>query len=136
MYSFAVVQHVTEIFSEILAVTRAKLKPGANALFHVVVEDAAWKYECDWMEDRSLKGKMKLRYGLNYFSRTKNQVLERLCEGDLVVKQCFCASEIAPELQDDIRDQHIFLVQKDAENFGAPMTDRTSNGRIAQRQVI
>lgn len=74
VYSFAVVQHLTdEIFAEVLANCRRKLRPGGRLLFHVQLLDEVWKSEEEWRSDRSLRGRLKYRYGLHCFGRSREK---------------------------------------------------------------
>jgi 2-polyprenyl-3-methyl-5-hydroxy-6-metoxy-1,4-benzoquinol methylase len=81
VYSFAVVQHVTdEIFELILENCQKKLKPGGILILHIQLQDEIWQTEKDWKEDRSIKGKIKYQYGLHCFGRTENEYVETVAK--------------------------------------------------------
>lgn len=74
VFSFAVIQHLTdEIFELVLVNCRRKLKKGGKIIFHIQLDDEIWKPEEDWKSDTSLKGKLKYKYGLHCFGRTKER---------------------------------------------------------------
>ena len=61
------------------------------------------------------KGKVKLKWGLNCFSRSKGQVLDLLRAAGFTTVEIMLAGNFAPSLQDDISGQHLFLVRKDVQ---------------------
>ncbi len=72
VYSFAVIQHLTdEVFEIVLDKCHQKLKNGAKIVFHIQLQDNVWKTEQDWKSDGSVTGKLKYKYGLHCFGRTK-----------------------------------------------------------------
>lgn len=74
IYSFAVIQHLTdEVFEIVLENCYKKLKSGGKLVLHIQLEDSVWKTEDDWKSDDSVKGKLKYRYGLHCFGRSSNQ---------------------------------------------------------------
>jgi cyclopropane fatty-acyl-phospholipid synthase-like methyltransferase len=77
VYSYAVVQHVTdEVLNIILANCRRKLKTGGKLLLHIQMPNEIWKSQKDWEKDNSLKGKLKYNYGLHCFGRTAEEYCE------------------------------------------------------------
>ncbi|MCW5959354.1 MAG: class I SAM-dependent methyltransferase [Pyrinomonadaceae bacterium] len=79
--SFAVIQHLTdEVFEIVLENCRKKLKQGGRLVFHVQLEDDVWKPEEEWKNDKSFYGKVKFKYGLHCFGRTRErhrEIVER-----------------------------------------------------------
>ena len=74
VFSFAVIQHLTdEVFGIVLENSRRKLKDGGKLLLHIQLTDDVWKTEDDWKRDTSLPGKIKYKYGLHCFGRTKEK---------------------------------------------------------------
>jgi SAM-dependent methyltransferase len=72
VYSFAVIQHLTdEVFEIVLDNCRQKLKNGATIVFHIQLQDGVWKTEEEWRSDESVTGKLKYKYGLHCFGRTR-----------------------------------------------------------------
>jgi SAM-dependent methyltransferase len=75
-YSFAVAQHLTdETFRSAMALLRRRLRPGGTLLVHFPLSDDRWHTEDDWTADTSVKGRAKLRFGLNCFGRSRDQVI-------------------------------------------------------------
>ena len=80
-YSIAVIQHLTDsVFEQVLKTIYSKIKDGGIILLHIVVEEPNWRTERDWQNDRTIKGRMKLNYGLNCFSRRKQAVIDMVRE--------------------------------------------------------
>lgn len=74
IYSFAVIQHITdEVFEIVLENCHQKLKKGGKLVLHIQLKDETWKTENEWKSDESLKGKIKYKYGLHCFGRTKER---------------------------------------------------------------
>jgi len=110
VYSFAVVQHVTnEVLRGILNEFRRVMKPGAKAVCHVVLDDAAgWKSESEWRADRSLKGRLKWEVGLHCFSRTRESLQEMIAATDLKLLQLVSIADLGVRLAgDDVERQHL-----------------------------
>ncbi|MEP6672096.1 MAG: class I SAM-dependent methyltransferase [Chthoniobacter sp.] len=113
VYSFAVIQHVTDaVFREILATMLRKLKPGGQLLIHIVLDDAHWRREEDWKGDRSVTGRLRLKYALNCFRRTAADVtgmLESAGCREIVIRPM---QEWCPEPFDDVCTQHLVSALK------------------------
>ncbi len=74
IYSVAVIQHLSnEIFDIVLKNCEAKLRKGGKLILHIQLTDDIWKLEQEWKDDTSIRGKMKLRYGLHCFGRTEQE---------------------------------------------------------------
>ncbi len=112
VYSFAVIQHVDDaVFTSILAELHRLAKPDAVVICHIVLQGAAnWKLEAEWKSDMSLKGRAKLRLGLNCFARVAEDATR------LITRAGFSAPDISKAsclgIQDDIEGQHLFLFRK------------------------
>lgn len=106
-YSFAVIQHVTdEVFEQILKNVRRVLKPQGQLAFHVVLQEQGWKAQSEWEADESVRGKIKLEYGLNCFSRSEEQfisMLERFGFSDIDIRP---VADLCSGNFDDICQQH------------------------------
>jgi cyclopropane fatty-acyl-phospholipid synthase-like methyltransferase len=72
IFSYAVVQHLSdEVLQSVLDTCNSKLKPGGRIMLHVQLDDPGWKTEKEWRDDNSIQGKLKLKYGLNCFARSR-----------------------------------------------------------------
>ena len=106
IYSIAVIQHVTdEVFIQILKNCSEKIKKNGKLLFHVQLEDSKWKTEKEWKSDVSVRGKIKLKYGLNCFSRTSGYFNESLSKFGFKVLSIRNVESICGENFDDICKQ-------------------------------
>ncbi len=108
VYSFAVIQHVTdEVFANILREIQRLLKPGANLVLHIVLEETGWRSQADWEADRSLRGRVKLSYGLNCFSRTEAMFRDALSTSGFENIKIRAIEDLCSENFDDICGQHL-----------------------------
>lgn len=88
IYSFAVIQHLTdEVFEIVLQNCNQKLKKNGELILHIQLEDDVWKTEDDWKSDDSLKGKLKYKYGLHCFGRTMEKHEELLKKHGFAIKK-------------------------------------------------
>jgi len=72
-YSIAVAQHLSDdVLRQVLGSLRTWLRPGGRLLMHVVLDAPGWRTEAEWRQDTSLTGRLRLRHGLNCFSRTED----------------------------------------------------------------
>ena len=103
VYSFAVIQHVAdEVFRQILTAMFAKLKTGGKVLIQVVLDEEHWKTEQDWKDDESLRGRVKLKYALNAFKRTEEDVRALLAAAGFRSIVFSPMQEFCPEKFDDV----------------------------------
>lgn len=103
VYSFAVVQHLTnDAFEILLENCRRKLKPGGQLLLHIQRTDSVWQTEEEVKTDKSLKGKVKYQYGLHCFGRSEQEHI------DIVSKHQF--DEIRIEKLEDFVQEYADLV--------------------------
>jgi len=108
IYSFAVVQHVTdEVFVKILREWRRILKPNGKVVCHVLLDDPEWKSEKEWRDDNSLKGKLKWRIALHCFKRKRRDVEERFDAAGFAVLGIIPVADFNLALEDDICKQHV-----------------------------
>jgi SAM-dependent methyltransferase len=114
-YSFAVVQHVrTEVLTDVLRLLAGKLRPGGILLLHFAIPgQQGWRTEAEWKADRSLAGRVKLRYGLNCFGRSVSE-MESLVSGcgfaDATVQSL--AGNLPVACDDDITQQHLLTARR------------------------
>jgi len=113
IYSFAVIQHVTDsIFGKILTTMLNKLKKGGKLLIHIVLEEDNWRMEQDWRRDMTLKGRLKWKYGLNCFKRSEERVREMLASAGFASIVIQPMKELCPEKFDDVCTQHLIRAVK------------------------
>lgn len=114
IYSIAVIQHLAnKVFEEVLSTWYEKLKPGGKALLHIVIEDPNWKSEEQWRADTSLQGKIKLKYGLNCFSRTSEYLYDVLPQKGFRILSLQRIEDICGEYFDDVCGQHLLIAEKE-----------------------
>jgi SAM-dependent methyltransferase len=121
-YSFAVVQHLrTETLEQVLSLLANALRPNGILLLHFAVPDQVWRTEGQWRSDTSLACRTKLRYGLNCFGRSADEM------SDLVARNGFTDVTVRPLSGsitvpgDDVQDQHLLTARR---NNGDPDDQR------------
>jgi SAM-dependent methyltransferase len=75
-YSFAVAQHLrTETLEQVLSLLARAIRPGGTLLLHFAVPDPVlWRTEDQWRAASTLAARAKLRYALNCFGRTPEEM--------------------------------------------------------------
>ncbi len=111
--SLALVQHLTdEVYEHVIRNCYRKLKPGGRLWLHIQIIEAGWRTEQEWRDDKSLRGRLKMKYGLNCFSRTKDE------HRDIVKREGFqdvAIASIADMVNDEFDDvcrQHLLTARK------------------------
>jgi hypothetical protein len=106
VYSFAVARDLTDdTLRRVLSVVRLRLRPGGTLLLHFVLPVDAWRTEAQWRSDSSVKGRVRLRYGLNCFVRAASDMGKLVTEaGFTVLRIEALAGHI--DVHDDIPQQH------------------------------
>lgn len=113
VYSFAVVQHVPdEIFRKILRDVFSCLKPGGKIVFDVVLSKEGWQSESELRSDKSVKGRIKLKYALNCFSRTEKSVIELAEISGFVDIHIIPTKNMVNSIFDDICEQHLLVAER------------------------
>lgn len=108
IYSFAMVQHVTdEVFEIVLANCSRKLKPGGRLVLHIQLIDDVWKTEDQWKADTSLQGKIKYKYGLHCFGRTEQAHIDAVERHGFAGVNVQSVADFVPEEFDDICSQSL-----------------------------
>lgn len=108
-YSFAVVQHLrTEMLLDVLGLIAQNLRSDGVLLLHFAVPgQGGWRTEAEWTADQSVVGRAKLRYGLNCFGRSADE-MKALVTGcgftDVVIRSL--SGSITVPGDDDITHQH------------------------------
>lgn len=113
IYSFAVIQHLSdEVFETVLENCRQKLKKGGKLLLHIQLADELWKTEEDWRNDVSLKGKLKLKYGLNCFGRTLEKHKEMVSKYEFSEIEFEDLNDIADGDSSEVESQRLLIATK------------------------
>ncbi|HZM97012.1 MAG TPA: class I SAM-dependent methyltransferase [Vicinamibacterales bacterium] len=114
VYSVAVAQHLTDsVLERVFDTLRQKLRPAGRLLFHIVLDAEGWRTEEEWRRDVSLAGQVRLKYGLNCFTRSEKRVramLKAAGFGSIVVRPM---REMCPEPFDDVCAQHLVCAEPD-----------------------
>jgi SAM-dependent methyltransferase len=108
VYSIAVAPHLTDAVLEgVLETIRRKLKPAGELLLHVVIDDEGWRTEEEWKRDASIAGRLKLKYGLNCFTRSERRVRDLLAASGFGSIRIQPMRDMCPEPFDDVCTQHL-----------------------------
>ena len=113
IYSFAVVQHLTaEAFDNVLAQCVKKLKPKGKMIIQVQSQASGWTTEEKWRLDHSLRGRIKLKYGLHCFSRSREFFEGVFKKFGLEIKRIQNIECIVKEVFDDVCKQDLITAVK------------------------
>ena len=108
VYSIAVIQHVHEEALASIASTCARtLKPGGRLIWQVQLEGPGWRSESEWRADASLQGKLKMKYGLHCFARTREFFVTELSRHGFLNIEVEPIAGVVEDRFDDICDQHL-----------------------------
>jgi SAM-dependent methyltransferase len=114
-YSFAVAQHMRD--DALMAALRGMarlVKANGKLLLHVVLDSRGWRTEAEWDADRSMRGRVKAKYGLNCFSRDSasiRKMVELVGFTDVTIGTL---EALAASTSDDIVGQHLVVATKAA----------------------
>jgi SAM-dependent methyltransferase len=112
-YSFAVVQHLrTPVLTQMLSVVNRQVRSGGVLLLHFAVPGQVWRTEAEWLADRSLVGRAKLRYGLNCFGRSPAEMTNLVARSGFTDMSVECLSGSANLPADDIAEQHLLTARR------------------------
>jgi SAM-dependent methyltransferase len=114
-YSFAVIQHLSrQSLVDMLGVLAGGVRAGGLVLLHFVVPDPdGWRSEEEWLASRSLANRAKLRYGLNCFARTEEEMTDILSGSgfaDITIQPL--SGTITIPGDDDIPRQHLLTARR------------------------
>jgi SAM-dependent methyltransferase len=113
IYSFAVIQHVTDdVFRSMLGEWRRVLRPGAKVICQAVLNADGWKSEAQWRADRSLRGRLRWRFGLHCFSRNRDSLYATVTAAGFSPPEIVAIGALCLPLNDDIGDQHLCTFTK------------------------
>jgi SAM-dependent methyltransferase len=112
-YSFAVIQHVREaVIKSLFTVASKKLKKGGRCVFQVQLDDGKWAPESAQVQDKSVTGQLKLKYALNFFSRSKDFFKQLAAETGFSLVAVRPVSELLEKPIDDVYHQHLIILTK------------------------
>lgn len=115
IYSFAMVQHLTdEVFEIVLTNCSRKLKSGGRLVLHIQLIDEVWKTEDQWKADTSLQGKIKYKYGPHCFGRTEQAHIDAVTKYGFRDIKIESIADFIPEDFDDICSQSLLTAVKAA----------------------
>jgi SAM-dependent methyltransferase len=113
IYSFAVIQHVTDdVFRSVLGEWWRVLRPGAVVICQVVLNADGWKSEAQWRADRSLRGRLRWRFGLHCFSRNRDGLYATVTAAGFGPPEIAAIGALCLPLNDDIDHQHLCTFTK------------------------
>ena len=79
----------------------------------IQLDDGKRKGENAWIKDRSLTGRVRLRYALNFFPRSEKFFRELAVEAGFSVAAIRPLSELLDEPLDDLYHQHLLVLSKE-----------------------
>lgn len=114
-YSFAVMQHLsTEELTSALGLLAKKIRPGGTLLIHFAIPgERGWRTEASWRADQSFASRLKLRYGLNCFGRSVDDMKELTASAgftDIAVRSL--TGSLAMSGDDDILHQQLITATR------------------------
>jgi SAM-dependent methyltransferase len=114
VFSIAVAQHLTdEALANLLATSSEKLKPGGRLLLHVqILGDGPWRSWAQWRGDKSLRGRIRYRFGLHCFGRDEADLLEIVSRSGFKGARIRPIRDLVDEDFDDICKQHLLTAER------------------------
>lgn len=111
--SLAVVQHLTDdLYAELLDDCWSKLKPGGRIALHVQLTGGGWRTEQEWRDDRSIQGRLRLKYGLHCFARPEEKHREIVSSCGYTGINVENIADLVSDPFDDICRQHLLSAEK------------------------
>ena len=121
-YSFAVIQHLrTDVLVAALALLAGAVRPGGGLLLHFAVTgELGYRTEGQWLSDGSMAGRAKIRYGLNCFGRSPDELAGLVTRSGFtdVATSPLSGSIAIPD--DDIPNQHLLTARRASAAEDAP----------------
>ena len=112
-YSFAVVQHLrTPVLTQMLGILGGQVRSGGVLLIHFAIPDQVWRTEAEWLASRSLRGRARLRYGLNCFGRSAAEMTDLVAMSGFTDVSVQSLSGRADLPADDIAEQHWLIARR------------------------
>lgn len=111
--SFAVLQHVAEDDLRVLLHEFHRvLRRDGLALWHFPVDKDDWRSEEAWRADTSLRGRLRLKYGLNCFGRSRADVLGAIETAGFTRPDVIRLGTFGDLHDVDLEDQELFVCRK------------------------
>jgi SAM-dependent methyltransferase len=112
-YSVAVIQHVrSSTIHYLFEILSKKLKPGGQAYLIVQLGGDGFKEEEEWVRDRSLAGRLRYKYTLNFFPRSEEYFRDLCNSAGLSYCSTKPACNILSSNYDDVFQQHLLHIRK------------------------
>jgi SAM-dependent methyltransferase len=106
--SLNMVHHLTAAtYERVLRFMAQKIRPGGRLILHIQLPAAGWKTEEEWRADRSIRGRLKLRFGIHCFSLAAEKHEEMVTKAGFTDISIRPVSDYTSHKFDDIGDQHI-----------------------------
>lgn len=110
-YSIAVAQHLSDdALRRMLASLHTWIRPGGTLVMHVVLDAPGWATEAAWRADRSLRGRLKLRYGLHCFSRTEPALRAMVADAGFEILTLRPLAQVSA-VPDHVAGQHLLTAR-------------------------
>jgi SAM-dependent methyltransferase len=110
-YSIAVAQHLSDdVLRRTLGSLHTWIRPGGTLVLHVVLDAPGWMTEAEWRADHSLRGRLRLRYGLNCFSRREAAMRAMVADAGFEILTLRPLSEVTA-VSDDVAGQHLLTAR-------------------------
>lgn len=111
--SFHVFQHLSdEIAKGVFSNIYSKLGSGGRMIAHIQAANETWRSEDEWRSDDSLKGKVRLKYGLHCFGRSEQQYEAMIRAAGFDEPVFERMKELMSESDDDLDGQFIVTATK------------------------
>lgn len=111
--AIAVTQHMSEErLREFFKVINLVMKDEGRLLIHFMTESTGALTESEWLRDRSIQGRIKLRIGLHCFARTYQDICTLGKEFNLQAVTEFDSSSIIENVDDDVSSEEWILFRK------------------------
>ncbi|MBX3298538.1 MAG: methyltransferase domain-containing protein [Acidobacteria bacterium] len=111
--SLAVIQHLAmDAYRDVLKLCFRKLKPKGRCLLHVQLNEGRWRTEDSWLNDTTLKGKLRYRCGLHNFGRPASEHIAAARAAGFESVAIEPIAHLFPDGLAGIGEQHILVAEK------------------------
>lgn len=113
VYSFAVIQHLTnEVFEIVLNNCFEKLKSDGNLILHIQLNDEVWKSEDTIRAGSTIEARLKYEIGLHCFGRSEAEHVEILTKCGFETSAVISLAELVPEMEAEVSSQRLLIASK------------------------